>query len=57
MKNLYFLSLIFGLCCCNIQLKAAHLVGGEMSYECLGGNSYRINLYVYRDCNCFFVPI
>jgi gliding motility-associated-like protein len=54
MKNLYFLSLIFGLCCCNIQLKAAHLVGGEMSYECLGGNSYRINLYVYRDCNCFF---
>ncbi|MEN8929239.1 MAG: PKD domain-containing protein [Flavobacteriales bacterium] len=29
---------------------SAHLVGGEMSYRCLGGNSYEITLTIYRDC-------
>lgn len=29
---------------------AAHLVGGEIFYECLGGDQYRITLKVYRDC-------
>lgn len=29
--------------------KAAHIVGGEMSYECLGNNNYRITLLVYKD--------
>lgn len=31
-------------------IKAAHLVGGEISYICLGGSDYRIKLRVYRDC-------
>ena len=34
---------------------AAHLVGGEISYQCIGsntiGNTYEINLTVYRDCS------
>ncbi len=29
---------------------AAHLVGGEMSYVCQGGNVYEVTLRVYRDC-------
>ena len=29
---------------------ASHLVGGEMTYECLGNNQYSITLKVYRDC-------
>ena len=29
---------------------AAHLVGGEIFYECLGGDEYLITLKVYRDC-------
>jgi len=33
--------------------KAAHIVGGDMYYECLGGNQYRITLKVYRDCFSF----
>ena len=32
------------------SLKAAHLVGGEISYVCLGNNFYKIKLRVYRDC-------
>jgi len=30
---------------------AAHIVGGDMYYDCLGNNDYRITLKVYRDCN------
>ena len=31
---------------------ARHIIGGVMSYECLGGDNYRFTLKVYRDCNC-----
>lgn len=30
--------------------EASHIVGGEITYECLGNNRYRIFLTVYRDC-------
>ena len=30
--------------------KASHIVGGEMSYTCLGGNTFEVKLTVYRDC-------
>lgn len=29
---------------------ATHIVGGEIFYECLGNNRYRVTLRVYRDC-------
>ena len=29
---------------------ATHIVGGEIYYEKLGGNNYKIHLKVYRDC-------
>jgi gliding motility-associated-like protein len=29
---------------------ATHIVGGELTYKCLGNNTYEINLSVYRDC-------
>lgn len=29
---------------------ATHISGGEIYYDCLGGNQYRITLVVYRDC-------
>ncbi len=32
------------------QVKAAHIVGGDMFYDCLGGNQYRITVSLYRDC-------
>lgn len=31
-------------------VKATHIIGGEMSYDCLGNNNYRITLKIYRDC-------
>lgn len=33
------------------QLNAAHIVGGEMYYEDLGNNNYRVHVIIYRDCN------
>lgn len=32
------------------KVDAAHLVGGEISYECLGNHDYEITLTIYRDC-------
>ncbi len=29
---------------------ATHIVGGEMTYTCLGNNQYRITLTIFRDC-------
>ncbi|MBL7803886.1 MAG: gliding motility-associated C-terminal domain-containing protein [Saprospiraceae bacterium] len=31
-------------------LYATHIVGGEITYNCLGNNQYEITLSVYRDC-------
>lgn len=31
-------------------IHAFHIVGGELTYECLGGSNYRLSLTVYRDC-------
>ncbi len=32
------------------QSYAKHIVGGEITYECLGNNNYEFTLKVYRDC-------
>ncbi|HLP96720.1 MAG TPA: gliding motility-associated C-terminal domain-containing protein [Saprospiraceae bacterium] len=32
------------------SLRATHIVGGEITYKCLGNNNYEITLTVYRDC-------
>ncbi len=31
-------------------LQATHIVGGDIRYECLGNDEYRITLQLYRDC-------
>lgn len=30
---------------------AAHLIGGQITYECLGNDDYRVTIKIYRDCN------
>lgn len=32
------------------MLKGAHIVGGEMTYECVGTGQYVVTMSVYRDC-------
>lgn len=35
---------------------AAHIIGGEMYYECLGNNIYEVTMKLYRDCNSTGAP-
>lgn len=32
------------------QAFATHIVGGELTYTCLGDDMYELNLVIYRDC-------
>lgn len=52
MRKLLLLFLIlFGLFVCKTELSfAGHLVGGEIFYDSLGNNQYKITLKIYRDC-------
>lgn len=46
-RFLFIALLLIGL---NTTLSATHIVGGEITYRCLGNNTYEITLTVYRDC-------
>jgi hypothetical protein len=45
-----FFLLVFLLICTISVLRGTHIVGGEITYKCLGGDQYEISLTVYRDC-------
>ncbi len=44
------LLLLGALICCLQTSWATHIIGGELYYDCLGNNTYRITLKIYRDC-------
>lgn len=39
------------------SLVAGHLIGGEISYECIGNDQYVVSLKMYRDCNASGVGV
>ncbi len=47
LKKIVILLLFFGS---NLTAIATHIVGGELYYEFISGNQYKITLIVYRDC-------
>jgi gliding motility-associated-like protein len=52
MQNKIFVNIILllTLLFCGINSNASHIVGGEITYVCLGGNNYKIKISIYRDC-------
>ena len=32
------------------NVKASHSMGADLTYECVGGNNYKLRLSFYRDC-------
>ena len=46
MRKLLFILMILIPC----TLSATHLIGGEITYSCLGDNQYEIQVVIYRDC-------
>ena len=55
MKNSF---LILFLCLIFIQKDsfASHAMGGEITYQCLGGNQYQLRFTFYRDCTGIPAP-
>ncbi|HLU86633.1 MAG TPA: hypothetical protein VKZ44_02685, partial [Taishania sp.] len=47
MKFSLSLFLVFVL---QFTLKASHIVGGDIYYDYLGSNQYKIYISVFRDC-------
>lgn len=45
----FLLSTVFA-CFFAQKLHATHIVGGEITYRCLGNDQYEVTLTVYRDC-------
>ena len=41
----------------NAEAYATHAMGGDLTYECLGNNQYRVNLSFFRDCNGVAAPV
>ena len=40
----------------NSDLKATHLLGGEITWECVGNGQYRFQLTLYRECGSLPFP-
>ncbi|MFN8298744.1 MAG: gliding motility-associated C-terminal domain-containing protein [Chitinophagales bacterium] len=38
------------------QASASHIMGSDISYRCLGGNTYEVSVTIYRDCSGIAVP-
>ncbi|MEY3397901.1 MAG: hypothetical protein RL220_495, partial [Bacteroidota bacterium] len=41
---------ILSLLACVFQTRANHVLGGNITWECLGGNQYAVTLTIYKDC-------
>ena len=38
------------------ESNATHLMGADLTYECIGANTYEVHLTLYRDCNGITLP-
>lgn len=48
MKRLF--AIFFTLLAFAIKADASHIVGGEVTYKCLGGGNYQVSVSIYEDC-------
>lgn len=46
-RVLLFFALILSFC---YEASADHLLGGEVTYRCLGNNTYEVTIFNFRDC-------
>lgn len=48
MKLLFTLTILLAF---SLQARATHLLGGEMYYDYLGANQYKVTIVLFRNCN------
>lgn len=46
-----FTILLFGICFNTTPTKASHMMGSDITWKCLGGDTFLFTVTVYRDCN------
>jgi hypothetical protein len=52
MKKIVFITCcLFGLISGSEKVLATHIAGADLTYTCLGGNTYRFYFTLYRDCS------
>lgn len=60
MRNFYFVTVSAIACLVLLgfsqKLHATHAQGFDLSYQCLGGNTYQFTLNFYRDCDGISAP-
>jgi len=53
MKKILILIMLFAG---TFQVRASHLMGGEITWECLGTGQYIFKMILYRDCEGISIP-
>src|SRR4051812_18254165 len=49
--------LLITLFLASLNSHASHSMGADLTYKWMGGNTYKITLIFYRDCNGISAPI
>lgn len=49
-KQLHFLAFAIAFIAFALTSKASHIMGGELTYKWISGNTYELTLSLYRDC-------
>lgn len=42
--------ILFFLVCFSVRVYGSHMMGGDITYKCLGGNTFEITITLYQDC-------
>jgi len=50
LTNNKYIRLLLGLLLLPACLSATHIIGGEITYTCLGNEEYEFTMKIYRDC-------
>lgn len=50
MRNLFLILLLFCAIVIPHSTFATHLIGGDLTYSCLGNNRYKLEITLYQDC-------
>ena len=50
MNRLYKIALLFTCLLIFNNAKATHMMGGDITYECISNGKYKFVIKVYRDC-------
>jgi gliding motility-associated-like protein len=51
LKNLAYPIILLLILLSGLSVQAGHIAGGNIRYECIGGQQYKVTLTIFRDCS------